>query len=142
MGKFKTFLEEYKTMVTLVLVVVIIGGIFLATKISKVTVQENKLNVSGVYGMSIPVNKIKDISLKDTLPEDLHRNNGIDFFGMSYIGNFESKELGKIKMYAYSKEKPYLYVALDNSDYNYMIIVLKDNKQTHELYENLIKAKK
>lgn len=145
MGKFmsfKTFLEEYKTMITLLLVVVVIGGVFLATKISKVTFQENELNVSGAYGMSIPINKIKDISLKDTLPEDLHRNNGIDFFGMSYIGNFEAKDLGKIKMFVYSKEKPYLYVALDNSAYNYMIIALKNNKHTQELYDSLVKAKK
>jgi len=94
-----------------------------------------------MYGMNINMSEIKEASLKDVLPENFEKKNGIDFFNMKYIGKFSSDDLGKIKMYVYSNKGPYLYITLNSGEYNNIIVAYKDKKQTEALYQNIVDKK-
>jgi len=134
-------LGEKKHFFTLIILVLIFGGVFLAIGTSKVEVEGDNLKVSGIYGINVNISEIVEASLKDDLPENMKKNNGIDFFNIKYIGKFSSDDLGKINMYVYSNKGPYLYITLNSGEYNHIIVAYKDKKQTEALYQNIIDKK-
>jgi len=134
-------LGEKKYIVSIILIVLVFGGIFLALHTSKVGLQGDTLKISGVYGMNVSMNDIKDVSLKDSLPQNLIKNDGIEFFGGKRIGKYKSDDLGKIKMYSYTGKGPYLYITLNCEDYKNIVIAYKDKKQTEALYQKIADKK-
>ena len=134
-------LGEKRYILSLLIVALIFGGLFLALRSSKVQLEENILKISGPYGMNVNIDDIKEVSLKDTLPENFRKTKGIDFFDLKYIGNFNSDDLGKVKTYVYSNKKPYLYITLNSGEYNHIIVAYKDKKQTEALYKNIVDKK-
>jgi hypothetical protein len=131
------YFQEHKLVVTAILLVVVFGGIFLAVSTSKVKLQGKSLKISGMYGMEISMDSIESASMEYSLPKGLRRDNGIDLFGGIYIGNFSSSDMGKMKLFVYSKEKPYMYITLKEGNYKYVIISLKDKEEMQALYDSV-----
>ena len=134
-------LGEKKHFFTLIILVLVFGGVFLAIGTSKVELEGDNLKISGMYGMNVNMSEIVEASLKDDLPKNMKKNNGIDFFNMKYIGKFSSDDLGKINMYVYTNKAPYLYITLNSGEYKHIIVAYKDKKQTEALYQNIIDKK-
>jgi len=134
-------LDDKKYILALIVIVLVFGALFYTLRMSKVELQGENLKISGLYSMNIDINDIKEVSLQDSLPQNLNRTNGVDFFGKQYVGNFSSEDLGKIKMYVFAKQQSYLYITLNNGDYNHVIIAYRDKKQTQDLYEKIINVK-
>jgi len=134
-------LDNKRYIVSLIIIVLIFGLVFFTVRMSKVELQGKSLKISGVYSMNIDINDIKEVSLQDSLPQNLTRTNGVDFFGRQYIGKYSSKDLGKMRLYVYANQEPYLYITLNNGDYKHVIIAYKDKKQTKDLYEKIINIK-
>jgi hypothetical protein len=45
--------------------------------------------------------------------------------------------MGKMKLFVYSKEKPYMYITLKEGNYKYVIISLKDKEEMQALYDSV-----
>ncbi|MDP4090178.1 MAG: PH domain-containing protein [Bacillota bacterium] len=123
-----------KTIVGIILIIVIFGGVFLAVKISKVNLGTDSLKISGLYGISVKYDDIQQVSLKDSLPQKLDRTNGIDFFG-ELLGKFQAEGMDKLKLFVKSKEGPFIYITTKEGEY--VILNLKDKNETGNLYNEL-----
>lgn len=127
--------EENRLLLALIIIVLVFGGGFLATELLRFEVKEDVLRISGLYGTEVKLSDIKSVELKDTLPSNMNRTNGMNLLGMKLLGNFKSNELGKVKMYILSRNKPYLYIALNNGEH--VIIRLKSQERTQALFDEL-----
>jgi hypothetical protein len=142
MGKLKRLYEENRLLLALGIIAIIVVGLLIVINTSSASLKGDTLKISGPYGTKITLSDIKDIALKDNLPESLNKDNGIDFFGMAYIGTFNSSDLGKIRLNVYSNHKPYIYITLNDPNYKTEIIALKDKDKTETLYNLLISTRK
>jgi len=103
-----------------------------------INVQDNSIEISGIYGVEIPASKIESIQLTDKLPGVLAKTNGFNFAN-TLIGNFRLKELGKGKLFI-EKDKP-PFVKIDLKENGFLIVNYEDANKTKELYRNLQKLK-
>lgn len=95
-----------------------------------VGVKDNVLYITGVYGMSIPLEKVTKVEILDTLPSVRMRTNGLSF-GKFHKGNYRMENIGRVKLYLHSGKPPYLVIY---SEGNVPIIV---NRSTPEKIERL-----
>jgi len=103
-----------------------------------ISVQDNSIEISGIYGVEIPANKIESIQLIDKLPNVLAKTNGFNFAN-TLKGHFRLKELGKGKLFI-AKDKP-PFVKIDLKENSFLIVNYEDVNKTKELYSDLQKLK-
>jgi hypothetical protein len=140
MGGFKMRLKVNKgttgkNIITLILVAVVFGGVWLMINSSKVSVEANTFKASGIYGINVSLDNIEEVTLQETLPRNFYRVNGIDWFGGVHIGNFKAENMPKIK--AFVKSEKSLFIYIKTKDDLYMVFNEKDKKQTESLYEEI-----
>lgn len=102
---------------------------------SKVNVSEDYFEITGIYGMKLDIDDIKDISLADNIPKINRKTNGFDF-GKILKGNFELDEIGNVKLYINRGTAPYINIKYRNS---HVILNFKDSSKTQDLYYELKK---
>jgi len=119
------------------LALVIVGvGIFTGARAPEITVGENSLKISGMYGTELSREEIKDVQLLNQIPSVKLKTNGFNF-GETLKGNFKLEELGKGKLFIGSSQGPFIYIKTKES---YIIINFKDPEQTRRLYDKLDNA--
>lgn len=101
----------------------------------QVEITSEHVGIKGAYGITIPVSRIRDISLKDSMPEVLAKTNGFNAGGV-LKGNFRVEDLGDVKLFVQSEEGRYVYIV--TADGNTVIINYRDEQLTRELYEKLM----
>ncbi|GHV62853.1 hypothetical protein FACS1894195_5050 [Bacteroidia bacterium] len=102
-----------------------------------ISVDCEKINISGLYGEEIPLNQLSAIFLADTLPNIGMRANGIST-GTVNRGYFYSKSLKKnVKLLLHSSTKPYIYII--TSDNKYIIVNFKNKEKIILTYLKLKK---
>lgn len=124
-----------KNIITLILVAVVFGGVWLMVNFSKVSVGANTLKASGIYGINVSLDDIQEITLQETLPKNFYRVNGIDWLGGVHIGNFKAENMPRIK--AFVKSEKSLFIYIKTKDDLYMIFNEKDKTQTENLYKEI-----
>ena len=82
--------------------------LFWAYKDTKITINEDGLEIHGMYGGYYPWSEIKNIEMKETLPKIQFKINGASLAG-KLKGHFRSKELGNIKVFLDKKVTPFIY---------------------------------
>jgi hypothetical protein len=116
------------------LLFVISGSIYYLGRECNVSVEKDKIVISGIYGRNILFEDIEDIRLESSIPQVLRKTNGMNV-GDTLKGNFEVKDLGKVELFLNSKETC-IYIYTDEI----IILNLKDSQDTEQLYK-LIKSR-
>ena len=121
--------------VTAVFAVAICIMLFSWSRPVKIHVEGDSLEIDGAYGMTVPLQDIRQAKLIDTLPEIEMRTNGI---GLGYIqtGHFRLKDIGACRLYVNMKFSPYVQLTL--ADGQTVIFNTSDSELTEHLYETCI----
>ena len=119
------------------LVVLFVGGM-LYTSMQPVTavMEGDQLTIRGMYGASYAYEDITEVKLLDTLPTITMRTNG-SAVESHLRGYFNTRELGKIKLFVDTKLPPFIQFTRGNTT---VIFNLKDAKTTTAFYESLEEA--
>lgn len=117
------------TWIVLVFVVLVLALSFRPTKI---TVGEENVKISGLYGREIPIADIVSVELLDEMPPIAMRTNGSDT-GRQAKGHFRFSN-GDHCMLFIHKQAPYIQMRTTNDLY---YLNLSDKEKTVELFETL-----
>jgi hypothetical protein len=123
-----------KGILTLVLVLLIFGAVYFIINASNVEVEENSLKITGMYGATLKYEDITSVELKESLPVNLRRTNGIDFLG-NLLGKFKSDDMDNLKLIVKSKHDKLIYINTKNNEH--FIINEKDEKDTEALFNDI-----
>lgn len=119
------------------LVVLFVGGMLYSSMQPVTAVMEKEaLKINGMYGGSYTYQDITEVKLLDTLPTITMRTNG-SAVDSHLRGNFNTKELGKIKLFVDTKLPPFIQMGIGTST---VIFNLKDAQTTTAFYEALQEA--
>ncbi|HPU02151.1 MAG: DUF3784 domain-containing protein [Firmicutes bacterium] len=99
----------------------------------QVEVKAEGIVIGGLYGTTIPAEKIREVSLENEIPRIIYRNNGLGY-GEIKKGYFTLEGLGRGRLYLESREGPYIFIQTAES---YAIINFKDRARTEALYESM-----
>ena len=117
------------TGVSILIVAVVLILSFRPTKIS---VEEEHIKISGMYGREIPITDIVSVELLDEMPPIAMRTNGSDT-GNQAKGHFRFRN-GESCMLFIHKKAPYIQMRTTNDLY---YLNLSDKEKTVELFETL-----
>lgn len=115
-------------------VVIVLAAVSLALSFrpTKITVGEENVKISGLYGREIPVSDIVSVELLDEMPPIAMRTNGSDT-GNQAKGHFRFSN-GESCMLFIHKQAPYIQLRTTNDLY---YLNLSDKEKTVELFETL-----
>ncbi len=88
---------------------------------------------SGAYSREIPLDRINNVSLEQSLPEVLRRTNGFSF-RRTLRGRFRLAEMGDGHLFLELGTPPYVIVRTKT---DYVIVNFKDSTRTRQLYADL-----
>ncbi|MBR3698846.1 MAG: DUF3784 domain-containing protein [Bacteroidales bacterium] len=116
------------------LVIVVLAALTLALSFrpTRITVGEETIKISGMYGREIPVSDIVSVDLLDEMPPIAMRTNGSDT-GKQAKGHFRFSN-GEHCMLFIHKEAPFIQLRTTNELY---YLNLSDKEKTLELFETL-----
>lgn len=106
----------------------------LSFRAPQITVGEETIKISGMYGREIPVSEVVSVTLLDEMPPISQRVNGSDV-GKQLKGYFKFGNGDKGLLFIY-KEAP--YIQLRTTDHLYYLN-FSDKEKTEELFETLKK---
>jgi outer membrane lipoprotein SlyB len=137
----KTKTDKIILAVVITAVVVITGslayGIIFETRPVKVEITADTIGIKGMYGVTVPLSNIKNITLEDGMPKVLAKTNGFNA-GDVLKGNFRLEGIGAVKLFVQSRTGPFIYIVTTQGDT--VIINYRDGQQTRELYSRLLTA--
>ena len=112
----------------------IIGISYLGNQDNEVFIENNKLTISGMYGIEWSTQSIEHVELLNSLPEVLMKTNGFSS-EKSRKGKFKLEEpYGIGRLFVIGNKGPYLYIRVNG---DYVILNRAAEKETIELYEKL-----
>ncbi len=125
-----------KTVIILLLLllvtgVFVFGLIFFGGKEPEVLIDTDQITISGMYGLTIPIDELTEIQLIEQIPQITARTNGYSV-GSILKGNFKLEEYGKGKLFLMSDQGPFILL---RSQEDFYIINFNEVDKTMELYE-------
>ncbi len=124
-----------KTYIVLIIVLIIssvIGGaIVYGIRAPHMEMKDHVLTISGMYGLSEPVEQMKLLSV---LPKIKMKTNGFNF-GEVRKGNFNLEDIGSCKLFLQSSQGPFILIRTTSE--TQIIINAKLPKETKTLYERM-----
>jgi hypothetical protein len=109
-------------------------ALYALTKPPTVSVSQAGFSVSSVlYGEEIPLERVTGVTLEQTLPRVLQRNNGLAF-RRTLRGQFRLAEIGDGQLFVELGRPPYVMVRTKT---DYVIVNFDDPARTRELYADL-----
>jgi hypothetical protein len=100
----------------------------------RVTVSENYIKISGLYGVQLRVDDIEQIELREALPRIKSRTNGMDLFGIAKRGIYSLEELGRTRLISFSTGGPFILMHAGNE---WIVINFKNPDETEALFDEL-----
>lgn len=128
---------NYRMILRIIIIALIIITISLALKPAKVIINENHIKISGIYGAEIRYEDIHDLQLAEQLPRIISRTNGIDLFGLSRRGIYQLEDLGRTRLISFSQGGPFILI---NTGNEWIVINYDKPGETEDLYTRLVKA--
>lgn len=122
------------------IIFVIVGALILilyGTKEHEVVIQDNQMEITGIYGININLNDIQSFELLDQMPRVEMRTNGFKT-NSTQKGYFDVEGEGNCLLFIKGNEK---YVKIKTNDKT-MYINFKNTDKTIELYNSLTNSKK
>ena len=132
-----------RAVIIFVCVVVAAVGIMIyqGGKETVVTVSDSGIQIKGMYGLSVGIADITDITLIDKSMSEIgagsmERVNGYGGFGQALKGQFRSDSLGDILLFVQSETPPTIRIeTVGKSD---IYISFRDGDKTEQLYRSII----
>jgi hypothetical protein len=119
----------------LILLSVGIGILFyVSNQPIEVTLDEDKIQVSGIYGMTVPLEEIMQLQLLEEMPEVIRRTNGYAS-NKNWRGSFRLEGVGRAKLFI-DRSIP-LYIYIETSDQDKLYFNFPTLEETRKLYQNL-----
>ncbi len=118
--------------ITLLMAIMTIAAVF-SMRSPGVTIENDKLLISGKFSISRPLSSIESISLSDTIPDIAYSPKGISI-GSVHKGWFRSESGMSFQMYVVSARKPYIVVT-DKSGGHIYINMSTPEKTMHTFNE-------
>lgn len=133
--------KDYKPICIIITIVIfifysgIISLLYYVSQDQSISLSSDSITISSPYSDTINLKDIKDIKLKDSLPEIRSKINGIN--GINHVdkGYFNLDGLGEAKLYIHDNISPFIFITTDN---NYYIINCKNSDNTKNLYNEII----
>ena len=107
-----------------------------------VNISDSGIRISGMYGLSVDLDDVTDISLIEKNMRDIGvgmRTNGFGGIGQTLKGHFTSTETGMTLLFVQSNSSPTIRIAREHGRDIY--ISFRDGSKTEGLYHKLINAK-
>ncbi len=107
--------HKHKNDIIVVALILAIIGLFLAiqNRDASLSVKDETIKISGLYGLTIQNENIASIDTVSTLPEIQIRTNGY-YFPYVCKGHFKLKEVGKSMLFVNLKSSPFIVIKLDD----------------------------
>jgi len=99
-----------------------------------VTIDEQKINFSGMYDYTLKTNEIKKAKFLETIPAIKIKTNGYSL-GKTKKGTFELEGIGKTFLLIEKNTPPFLAISKTNGER--IFINLKDEYKTQEIYDHI-----
>ena len=112
--------------------------IFLLNSSRNISVLSNAIEIKGNYEISIPFSSIVNASIRDWIPGNLSRKDGIEFMSFKK-GYFVSKEGNRYYLFLKSKSSP--YILLDRKNDIPLLINCKTPEETSHLHSEISKIR-
>ena len=130
-------LKKFKIIFIIVVIIGVVVALFWGTRESNVTLTDNTIKISGMYGISINAEEIKEISLRDEIPKITRRLNGFSLLNIKK-GIFKADQMEKIRLYLHSTNSPYIQITTNE---DIIIINYGDPEKTQSVYSEIMNIK-
>ncbi|OAV75268.1 hypothetical protein Barb7_01124 [Bacteroidales bacterium Barb7] len=110
--------------------------LFVSSKEPSIHIEHGNINITGLYGETVPIKEIKHIQILDTIPEIRLRTNGFAF-GSIRKGHFLVEGLGNVKLFLSSSSAP--YIEIQTLSDQYIIVNFKNADKTINIYNEIKK---
>lgn len=118
-------------------ITVLVAGILLIIILDpKVEMQEDIVQVNGLYKRDIALEDIESVSLEEKIPNIVDEVNGISF-GKTLRGTFRIEGDEISTMFAQKESPPYIYIRTGE---RLFVINFRENKETEELYREIMES--
>ncbi len=138
----KTKKQNILTYLAMLSMLIVLGFIILEFNITlkdnEITIENNKLNISGDYGCEINLNKIKSITLENKIPEITSKTNGAALEVIKK-GYFNTKENQNVKLIINSNQKPIILITTKDDKKIFYSAKEKSNKEIYNIITKHIK---
>lgn len=136
-GRMKTGSKTAIIVVVLLLVLISLGigvALYNSGQPAEFSIQGGSLEISGMYGQTIPLDAINNVELLDTMPQITRKNNGLD---VAYVrkGRFSLAGQGQAILNVNISKPP--FIRLD-TDSGLFFINGGTSEQTQELYHDIL----
>ncbi|MDH6311917.1 hypothetical protein M2137_000676 [Parabacteroides sp. PFB2-10] len=121
--------QKITFLVVILFLLLIFGGLYKTAQPAHITVANNRLVIEGSYGISIPLEQIKEVEVTNTAPSMDYRRNGLSF-SRYHKGHFHSKEKGAHLLFLHSGQPPYLIITTEK---NQRIVINRSTPE--EIYQ-------
>ncbi len=107
--------------------------LYFSAKPTEYTLQDGALKISGMYGQTVQVSEIKNLELRESIPDIVFKSNGSGL-GNKCKGYFKLRDIGEVKLFVDLSKSPYIYF---ENGAEKIILNCEDSDKTKELYEAL-----
>jgi hypothetical protein len=114
---------------------------FLGEAEPTVTVLDDSIQISGMYGTNVSFSEISDILLLENSMEDIGvgmRTNGYGGFGATLKGNFQSSAHGETLLFVRTTSSPTIQIA--RNDKRDIFLCFGNSEETRQLYDEIMAA--
>lgn len=112
--------------------------LYFSARPTEYALQDGTLKISGMYGQTVQVSEIKNLELRDSIPNIVFKTNGSGL-GNKCKGYFKLKDMGEVKLFVGLSKSPYIYF---ENGAEKIILNCEDSGKTKELYKALSKELK
>jgi hypothetical protein len=125
--------SSYKPILTIIILIVLAVVFFLGSRENSVTVTEQSIKISGMYGVVIDTNDIQLVELRENAPRIIYKINAIDIPFLKK-GTFRLEEFKSARLFVHSTSGPFLIII---SDSDTIIMSFKDPGHTLNIYNEI-----
>lgn len=122
-----------KSVLTIIILIAIGIVVFIGSRENSVTVTEQSIKISGMYGVDINTKEIETVELRENAPKIITKINAIDIPFLKK-GTFKLEEFERAKLFVHSTSGPYLIII---SDSDTIIMNFKDSNHTLNLFNQI-----
>lgn len=99
-----------------------------------IKVENDTLKIAGLQGRKVQISEVKNVSIKNDLPEIISKTGGFSLAGKR-LGNFLTTEYGKVNLYLFNSNPPFIY--LEQNDGGIIIMNMNDSDSTSILFNDI-----
>jgi hypothetical protein len=126
---------ELSISILILFLIIYLFNRYLKNNDNGIKLYEDNFTISGMYGLTINYKDICQIDMIFDIPEIGMRTNGY-YLNSVCKGYFILKDIGNVYLNLNLKYPPYIRILLEND--GYIFINLSNEKDTTELYDNLL----